>query len=388
MEKLNVNEARFAAPTDAARIQAAINAASPGDTVIIPRYNEQREKNEWRINKAIEMAEGIRLVLDNCYMVQETGCYENMFTNKPGAGNFSIEGEGNVLLSGGEPNYLLQTTAGRMGLPAISCNTMLRFREAHDFKVSGFTVEFPRWATITCAYCDNVEIKNIDFDAIPHLTNLFGIILEVGCHNINIDYLSGTTGVDTVMIRATEHSPLTETSDIYNINIKNVMVDPTFSPLIHIKANGGHKVHDINIDTAVDSSDFFDKRRPASVITIGASADIPKKPGAIGDISKITAKNMYSRAARAISLEGSFADSEFENLLTFGDNIFAIKTLKKGITLDNVLFNRVYYGKGSEPNNSASFISRQAAGSVAVNVDGVEGNFKIEKLVLENEEEN
>ena len=66
---------------DALTIQNAIAAAVKDGCrrVVIPRFNLRTRKTEWRIDRAIRIPSDFTILLDNCYMVQETGIYDPMF---------------------------------------------------------------------------------------------------------------------------------------------------------------------------------------------------------------------------------------------------------------------------------------------------------------------
>ena len=77
-EFISCNQTELFAETDSGTIQNAIAAAVADGCrkVLIPRYNLRTDKTEWRIDKAIEIPSEMTLILDNCYMVQETGVYD------------------------------------------------------------------------------------------------------------------------------------------------------------------------------------------------------------------------------------------------------------------------------------------------------------------------
>ena len=122
-EFISCNQTELFADCDSDTIQNAISAAIEDGCrkVVIPRYNLRTDSTEWRISKTIEIPSEMTIILDNCYMVQETGTYDNMFRNSNALNekhtlesqqhDINILGVGNVHLSGGEPNGLLERTA-------------------------------------------------------------------------------------------------------------------------------------------------------------------------------------------------------------------------------------------------------------------------------------
>lgn len=387
MSELQVNDASLFGKDDAESIQKILDTAKDGDTVRIPRINLRTGKAEWAIAKAIEIPSGVTVILDNCRMVQARGCYDNMFRNKVGAKGFKLIGEGFVTLSGGESNYLLEKTENRLGLPSIVKNAMIYFDHTEDFEVQNLHFDFARWASVYMVAAANGKFKNIDFQMIPHVEFLRGIIMECGCNNISIENLTGRCGHDNVCIRAEENYEVTKENEIHDIFLRNIKSDPGApGAMIRVNSYGGHKVYNINIDCSMDDSKFYNKNRPLANIAVSNCVNTAKVQPKVGDIKDIHAKWLYSRAHHAIDINGALEDCTFENLLTFGDNIFALAA-RRSVEVKNTLFKRIYYGKGSEPNNAASFISRQAKGSVAVKLENMSGDYKLEKVVLEDEEE-
>ncbi len=385
MSTLNVNEARFTGCDDAAVLQAALDAARPGDTVVVPRYNARRRSTLWQIAKALELPSGVRVLLDNCTLVQATGCYDNLFTNKPGAKGFSLIGLGNVELSGGEGNYLSQETQGLYGLPDVTVNAMFSFDGASDFTLDNLIFTFPRWATIRMQNCSGAAVQRIFFDMVPHVPHLKGIQLECGCHDITIDTVMGRCGEDVVALEADEAVPVMPETDIWNITIRNFCCDQDKMTMIRINPTGGHSIYHVTMDTICDASHHYQKSRPASLITFGLIGATPRRPAALGEIRDIRADHMFTRAHRGICLSAPVQDAEFKNLLTYGDIVFVLNNTRP-TTLENVRFERLYYGKGSKPNVLDQFVGRVAKGSVAVRLNGVDGNYTIDRLLQEDED--
>ena len=387
MRVIDVNDFASLGASDTEMIRAALDAASSGDTVRIPRYNKSGKKNEWIIKNALLIGSGVTVLLDNCRLVMEKGTYDNMFRNRDGASDIRIIGEGSAVLSGGEWNYLSDRMSGRYGLPDVSVNALMKFSNASHVMIRNIRFEMARWASVMIDYCEDLTIEDLWFEMVPHVKNLYGVLLGCGCRKISIKNLTGRTGDDTVYIFAdAKRYPLRDGSDIYDVKIRNIVTDPKFESIIHIRANGGHRIHDVEMDGIVDSSDFYDKKRIYANVHIG-TPEAELCPAETADIFNISLKNLFSGAVSAFFLNGSFSDSCFENIFTFGDNINIIKGDFAGAVAENVLFRRLYYGKGSEPNNSTSFISRYAVGALPVLSENIKGNMKIEKLIDVEEED-
>ena len=132
------NDPALFAQDDAQTIQNAIAAAETDGCrkVVIPRYNLRAKTTQWRIDRAIRIPSDFTVILDNCYMVLETGIYDHMFTNSMAHSpenqtmeaeqhDITLIGEGNVILDGGVHNHLMEKTSNRYGMPTVWFNTML-----------------------------------------------------------------------------------------------------------------------------------------------------------------------------------------------------------------------------------------------------------------------
>ena len=133
---ITANNERFWGSDDSETLQNAIDEAAKGSRMLtIPRYNARRDAMQWRITRALKLPDNFTLILDNCYMVMETGVYDHMFTNARSYDDtardldgeqhdITILGKGNATLDGGEHNHLLEKTSGRYGFPRVWKNTM------------------------------------------------------------------------------------------------------------------------------------------------------------------------------------------------------------------------------------------------------------------------
>lgn len=162
---------------DSATIQNAIRAAvlDGSRRVVIPRYNLRSDTTEWRIAESILLPSDFTLVLDNCTMVQETGVFCPMITNENSAirpqtegtsqRNIAVIGEGNVCLSGGVHNGLLERTGGKYGLPTGIAlrNPLLLWINVHGLRVENLHLERQRHWAVNHIDCSHVRIKNLDF---------------------------------------------------------------------------------------------------------------------------------------------------------------------------------------------------------------------------------
>ena len=286
-EFISCNERELFGDCDSATIQNAIAAAEKDGCrkVVIPRYNLRTDKTEWRISKAIEVPSEMTIILDNCYMVQETGIFDNMFKNSLAhtteprtleneQHDISIIGVGNVCISGGVHNGLLERTSRKWGLPGTLLNNLFYWVNVRNLRVENLHIEHQRHWAMNHIYCRNVTLKNIDFYAIPHVPNMDGIDLRLGCNNFEIENITGRTGDDTVALTAISGFEVAlavegKCPDICDVNIKNVLSDANRMLNVRLLAQDGNQVRDINIDTVMDTSDWASKTKAVAPLGIG-----------------------------------------------------------------------------------------------------------------------
>ena len=331
--------------------------------VRIPRYNLRTGKMEWRIEKAIRLPSDFTLILDNCYMVQETGIYDHMFMNENAwqpekrtleeeQHHITIRGEGNVILSGGEHNGLLEKTSMRYGMPMVWHNTMFYWENVRELRVENLYIERHRWWAMTHLYCRNVTLRNIEFFAAPHVPNMDGIDLRVGCHDFLLENITGRTGDDTIACTALSgrHERACavpgKESHIHDVHIRNVMADPFLHLIVRLLNQDGNQLYNIYMDSLFDASNPFSKRKRKTVIGIGTPGNLYTTLRHVhnGETRQIHAKNLYSRGSIAVRFDESCEDSTFTNVKTWGDNVLGISTMGLGCQLKNILFDHFYYG--------------------------------------------
>jgi len=366
-EFISCNQTELFASTDSETIQNAIATAVEDGCrkVVIPRYNYRTDKNEWRIEKAIEVPSDMTIILDNCYMVQETGVYDNMFRNSMAYAetpsleteqhNISLIGVGNVCLSGGVHNGLLERNAGKHGFPkSFRVNQMILWINVRGLRMENIHIEHQRHWAITHHYCRDVKIKNIDFYVVPTVPNEDGINLRIGCSDFEIENITGRTGDDTIAMTAImsvweqNHAVKGKSTDICNVKIKNVISDPYCMLNVRVLTQDGVQVHDIDIDTVMDCADYSMKfmSHARSAIGIGTQGALYVKVcrAKLGDLRGITARNIYARGATAVRFDDGCADSAFTNVKTFGICFTGIGTVGYGCVLKNIVFDSFYYG--------------------------------------------
>lgn len=396
---LTPNTPEFFAECDSDTIQNAIDAALASGIreLTIPRYNARRDAMQWRISKAIRLPENFTLILDNCYLVQETGVYDNMFTNSGAFTDFTLQGEqknisvigkGNVCLDGGEHNRLLEKTSGRFGMPRVWKNTMFLWHNVSGLRVENLHIENQRWWAITHVCCRNVTVKNINFDAIPHVPNMDGIDLRIGCNHFDIQNITGRTGDDVIAMSAisgTEYGWKVEgkDTDIHHVKIRNVLGDPFIHLVVRFLNHDGNRIYDVDVDTVMDVSDYTTKKRPHATIDMGCALYSKIRPSLLGETSAIRVRNVTSRGETAVRLNHQLTDAVFTNIKTYGDNIYAIGTQGKGGHMEGVQFEDVYYGSTQQEIFVSTPLPPEKYHGAAVSLTDVTGDISIRNLTVD-----
>lgn len=362
LQYITPNDPSLFGENDAITIQNAIAAAEADGCrkLVIPRYNLRADTAQWRIDRAIQIPSDFTVVLDNCYMVQETGIYDHMFTNslsyseegKTMAGeqhDITVLGVGNVVLDGGVHNHLMEKTSGRYGLPRVWKNTMFYWVNVRNLRVENLFIQNQRWWAITHIFCRDAVYKNITFEAVPHVPNMDGIDLRIGCNNFHLENITGRTGDDVIAMTALkgawEVDRQVEGKDthIHHVNIRNVLGDPFIHFVVRILNHDGNEIYDIDLDSVYDVSDFTTKKRARCTVGIGGVLYSKVRMAAPGETRNVRARNLTSRGDHAVRIDNTLHDSLFTNVKTFGDNLIGVGT-QKGTELHNVLFEDFYYG--------------------------------------------
>lgn len=393
------NREVFFGDCDSVTIQNAIDAAvSDGSrTVTIPRYNARTDTMQWRVSRAIRLPDDFTLILDNCYMVMETGVYDHMFTNSNSCTALTLEGEqkniaiigkGNVCLDGGEHNHLLEKTSGRYGFPRVWQNTMFFWHNVNGLRVEGLHIENQRWWAITHVFCRNVTVKNINFDAIPHVPNMDGIDLRIGCNHFDIQNITGRTGDDVIAMSAisgTEYGWKVEgkDTDIHDIKIRNVLGDPFIHLVIRFLNHDGNQIYNVDVDTVMDVSDFTTKKRPKATVDMGCALYSKIRKSQLGETRDIRVRNITSRGETAVRLNHYLQNAVFTNVKTYGDNIDCIGTQARGGHMDSVVFEDVYYGSTQQEIFVSTPLPPEKYHGAAMNLSKLTGNISVKKLTVD-----
>lgn len=395
MEKyISPNEESLFGLTDSETIQNAIHKAEEDGcrTVLIPRYNMRTDKNEWRIFDSIKLPSNFTVILDNCYMVQETGAYDNMFTNlyswepekykklENEQTNISIIGRGNVILDGGVHNHLLEKTSRKFNQPHLRRNNMLLWINVNGLRIENLHIRNQRWWAINHMFCRNVTIKDIDFYAIPHVNNMDGIDMRIGCNNFDIQNITGRTGDDVIAMTALhgegEMASAVEGKDldIHDIRIKNVKADPYYCFIVRILNHDGSNIYNIDIDTVMDVSDYTKKMPSGTCLGIGSDIYSFVRPAEHGETRYINARNITSRSRSAVSVSKTLCHAKISNIKTYGDNIDGF-TVSRGCTLEDVHVEHLRYGAKQQDILVSKMLTPEQYRGTVLNVPSAKGDI-------------
>ena len=355
------NDPEFIGSDDAESIQKAIDTASQlgVNRVVIPRINARTQKPEWLIKRTILLPSNMTVVLDNCYMEQCQSAYCQMFTNSLAhevegrlpeneQHNIVITGVGNVTLSGGKPNGLLERTSGRNGLPSIWRNHIMYFHNARDIVIENIRIKDQRWWGICFLFCRYCRLSNIDISVIPHVGNQDGIDLRRGCNNFIIENITGRSGDDLIALTniSNKHETVWAVEgrdpDTHDIIIRNVKGDSNYCFMLRLLNHDGNKMYNISVDGLYDVSKPESKQRPGAAICIGSHLYYSFRAAELGETRNISINNISSRGEAAVLISNTLADSYFSNIKTFSDNADIIKTTGLRADLKNVIFDGLF----------------------------------------------
>ena len=203
-------------------------------------------------------------------------------------------------------------------------------------------------------YSRNAVIKNIHFYALPHVNTMDGIDVRVGNNNFHIENITGRTGDDIVALNTINQPPeqsraiAGKSPDIHHIKLKNIKGDPHYCFCVRILNHDGHKIHDVDIDTIMDTSDYVSKIRSGCALAMGSPIYYWYFHMRVGDFYNIKVKNISSRSESAFYYNYAMEHCEISNVHLFGDgnNCFAHGVPGKfgGCYFNDVKFKHFYYG--------------------------------------------
>ncbi|MCI8387333.1 MAG: hypothetical protein HFE63_02560 [Clostridiales bacterium] len=295
---------------DTKYIQGLVDA---GRDVVIQAVNPATGENVYNISEAIVLRSGTHITLDGCILRLADGVYTNVFISEGAYDtpdeitDISIVGINGATLSGGEPNGLTEKTANKDGLPAVTKNTMIFFRNVHGFKISGLRISDPRYWGITLIYTSDGIVENIEFKAANNVPNQDGIDLRRGCHDIEINNITGSTGDDTVALTALfnkaseKYNIMNASPDIYNVKISNISAEVTGGHgIIRLLCQDGIKMHDISISNVYDRLIDTKLTRCQAAVRLGDMRYWTISQSEVGDMYDITIDGVTTNAPIAV----------------------------------------------------------------------------------------
>ena len=303
---------------DTAYLQNLIDAS---DTAVIPKTNPLTGDEIWIISSPLLLTSGKTVILDGAHLRLADGVYSNIFATEPPIGapkaaddllhDIHILGQSGAVLDGGNHNSLTEKTALKNGLPHILNNTFVYFRGVERFSVKNLRAVNPRYWGLTFVFCSHGEISGIEFEAANNAPNQDGIDLRVGCHDIVIENITGSTGDDTVALTGLlGYTGMQQcinglSPDIHDVVIRDISAYVTGGHgIVRLLSHDGVRLHHISIENVYDRSIDCDGVRCQAAIRIGDRNYSGIRPAAPEDMHDITVDNVTTNALIAVRLHG------------------------------------------------------------------------------------
>lgn len=367
----NANDPRFRADSDSATIQNAINATREGNcrAVVIPRHNERTGESRWEIDKTLLLPNDITVYLDDCFLTLADGVCENIFRNEnmyredsllPENEQHGIRiiGLGNAVLDGGKDNGLReQNWTPDKPRPITGCLILLN--HVRDYVLENFKCQRMRYWAINQIGCRRGRIRDIDFDFVERHPNQDGINFRIGCSEITVENITGVTGDDVIALSAFPLSgdrdflPVDCPPDIHDIRVSGVMAT-TVATVVALRTTDGAKIYNITIENITDVGQT--QIRPWGLVRLGENNWYKERPAKMGEMDRITVRNIRSCAKGTVYLGGALSNSHISDLYAAGNTLYAVSTYQgvqifwetgneilPGASLRNVVIENVYY---------------------------------------------
>lgn len=359
------NDADMIGRNDSESIQNAVNkAAELGvNKVTIPRYNKRTDSHQWIITESIKLPSYMVVVLDNCYITLDRGCYGNIFVNSEcyttegstlGGEQVGIKliGEGNVVLDGGEHNGLFERNQHKYGFPSVWNNAFVLLHNVKDFVIENIHFGHLRWNAIALMYARHGKLSKLSFmeyENQPGLPNLGCIYVRLGCNNLYIQDINAKSSSAGIILGASKKDLEDQTAvlgkpmDINDIIIRNITSDPFRGSCIQMYNNDGCKLYNILVEGVMDTSRRETKHRPRAIVEIGnPNQTVAERENCMGETFNITVRNIVSRAFAAVKLSGNICNSSFYNVKTY-DDAWSLVATGRNAVLENLLFDGMFY---------------------------------------------
>lgn len=350
------------ADTDSKSINNAIRFAVENNIgkVIIPKINARTGKAGWDVDTAILLPSNIHIVLDNCYIRQVDGTFDNVFRNEnmysegfataeKEQRNIFITGIGNAVIDGGEPNGLTEKTSLKDGNLHIIWNNTVLLHNVDGFAIENIKIINQRWWAIDLIYATNGRVDNVTFDAKDNIPNQDGLDLRCGCHNVSVSNIFGQAGDDLVALSGFMGFERTlglvipeKDKDIYNVTIRNVVGTSVTKAVVALRNHDEIKLYDVTVDGVTDTSYDGKGNRPYAIVRVGQKTYSKIRPSVMGETSRIFINNVHAAHGDAVLVNATLCDSYISNIFCSKDARTAFSTrsdwssVKPGAYIKNV----------------------------------------------------
>lgn len=359
---LTPNQPEFWAQSDAQTIMNTIAAASERgiNHVVIPRWNMRANQPRWDIDETISLPSDMTVELWGCHLRLADFCYCNMFSNSNAymteertsaseQKNIRITGVGDAVLDGGNHNGLLEKTANKNGLPHIVHNVMVLFINVSGVVVENIHICRQRFYGCSFYFCDHGRVSNIDFYSRELVPNLDGVDLRTGTQHFLVENITGTTSDDAVAMNNLSGDCLYNRGVVdkapasHHILVRNVMADPARWYVVRLLLHDGHTLQDVVVDTVIDASLTEFKKRPQACFNIGFPEYIRVRETELGELARITVRDLYSRSDCMIEIGSRVKDLHIRNGHAHGDGIPAMVTVRIRTEVENLYAKGLFY---------------------------------------------
>ena len=325
--------------SDSDRIDAAIRAAiATGErSVEIPRMNAGRGQAVWLIERAILVPSDFTLTLRDCLVRLAPGVQDNIIRNAgaakeplQGDANVRILGVGNAVLSGGTEAHFNPPgdKGGWRTIGVLLCGVQ-------HFTIEGFTLEETQaWAVSVENGCAFGRIANLTFGNTNKYPNQDGVDIRKGCHDIQVENITGVTGDDAVAVTGLRNekskvNPGVRTmqvggnaprpdDDIYNITIRNVRAKVAGGHhIVRLLNQDGIRLYNVFIGDIMDASGTNEPQVQAGV-KIGDTRYWSMSPCQLGDTYNVVVDNVLTRGKTAVKIQGPLKNAVLRNVVGYG----------------------------------------------------------------------
>ncbi len=235
--------------------------------------------------------------------------------------DISIEGRNGALLDGGQFNGLTERKAAEPGQPSILNNTFILFRNVKGFRVEGLHFTNPRYWNVTFYYCSEGRIADLVFDSANNAPNQDGIDLRLGCHHIEIEHISGSTGDDTVALTGLMHPIETRfhlsgiCPDIHHVTMRNIHTEVTGGHgIIRLLCHDGVKLHHVDVEDIYDC--LMDTKRTVNqaAVRIGDRNYFSVRAAHPWELHDVRVRNVKTNSPAAVKVYGDIPGLVCENI--------------------------------------------------------------------------